>query len=184
LRGRILQATAPASFRMEDYKKVSREQSPIYKWGFYAAALFLMAGAWFNISMQQKNARLNTQVAQADQRAKVLEHTLATVVTPSVKQINFVTDNDSPKLWARAWVNDVTHDAIVMLPQDLVTDPSNAVQLTMCDVKYQTVMLTGSAELFPDKLPPGTNPQLTIHVNEKNLLLDNSSPMKVYTASK
>src|SRR4029079_4894668 len=50
LRARILQAHATATFRMEDYRKATRDNSRYYKWGFYAAMLFMMAGSWYNLS--------------------------------------------------------------------------------------------------------------------------------------
>src|SRR5438045_604834 len=48
LRGRILQATAPRTFKMEEYRKATQESGRFYRWGFAAAMLFLMAAAWFN----------------------------------------------------------------------------------------------------------------------------------------
>jgi hypothetical protein len=179
LRGKILQATAPTTFRMEDYRKATRDNSRLYKWGFYAAALFLMAGAWFNITMQQKNAVLNNQVAQAKGRTQVLENTLAAFVNPSSMPINFVTNDETHKLWARAWVNEKTHEAIVILPKEL-SEPGKSVQLTLGGQQFQTTTLTGSAEMFPDKLPPGMTVPLAINVDQKNL---SSTNTKVFNAS-
>ena len=56
LRGRILQATAPATFKMEDYRKATHESGKYYRWGFYAAMFFLMAGAYYNLSVKSAQA--------------------------------------------------------------------------------------------------------------------------------
>src|SRR4051794_7061849 len=54
LRARILQATATRTFKMEDYRKTSGEDYRWYKWGFYAAAAFLVMAGVYNMNVDGK----------------------------------------------------------------------------------------------------------------------------------
>jgi len=62
-------ATAPTTFKMEDYRKTMRDglevltaMASLPRW------LFLMAAAWFNMTMQRNNTLLQNQVATVTQK--------------------------------------------------------------------------------------------------------------------
>ena len=73
LRGRIVRATAPVTFKLEDYRRATREDYRFYKWGFYAAALFLIAGAWYYIDTGGKLDRANRNIAAMQQQGQQLQ---------------------------------------------------------------------------------------------------------------
>jgi hypothetical protein len=117
LRGRVLQATAPATFRMEDYRKANRETGRFYRWGFYAAMLCLMAGAWYNLTVKSAlsttQSRLTAVQKQADERNEALK----AFVNPNVDQITF---HDHGKVVGKALVDEKTHRAVVILPAGMI----------------------------------------------------------------
>src|SRR5262249_23654512 len=73
LRGRVLQTAAPTTFKMEDYRKANAEDGRFYRWGFYAAMVFLMAGAAYNLMVQSKLKQADAVISQA----KATVHTMA-----------------------------------------------------------------------------------------------------------
>jgi hypothetical protein len=173
LRGRILQATAPTTFRMEDYRRVSKDSGRFYRWGFYAALLFLTAGAWYNVSIQNS---LKQQTASAKQQIAERDTALASLVNPNADQITLV---QGGKVTGRAYVDDATNKAVVVLPEGMLP-PGKGIQLTLNrngkQVAYQTVVVNASRALFPDA---GTKLDTTFAVN--NVQPDKSK--QVFTAT-
>ena len=67
LRGKILQATAPASFKMEDYRKKGEGMSSAWlRWGMVAAVAFLTWSAYTNMSLQNTVKQQNQVLVSAD----------------------------------------------------------------------------------------------------------------------
>jgi hypothetical protein len=149
LRGRILQATAPATFKMEDYRKATQEPNRFYRWGFYAAMFFLMAGGYYNMSIQsaaKQNAEIankaNALAAELTQQVQGQNAALAAFVNPQSRQVTFVNNN---KVVGRALVNEQTRTAVVIFPRELVPQ-GKALQLQLPQdgkmVAYNTIMIT------------------------------------------
>ena len=180
LRGRILQATAPATFRMEDYRKVTRENTRYFKWGFYAAMLFMMAAAWYNISVSNQNTAMRAELVRADREMQAIKATLATFMSPTVVQVNFVDQND--KVWARAWADDSSGRAVVIMPEAMVAAGQNS-QLVLTrnqqTTTYQTMLLSAPASMVETPTPPGAT--LKMVLNPKELSPDSTE--KVYRAN-
>jgi hypothetical protein len=144
LRGRILQATAPVTFRMEDYRKATKEPSRFYKWGFYAAMLFLMAGAYYNLSMQTAVKHGNEVVAQLQQDNKQRGAALAALFDPKYQPV-YLKDAQGAA-YGVAYVNTDSKQAVVVLAEDCVP-PGKAGQLTYAPngqkpEPYKTVLMT------------------------------------------
>ncbi len=146
LRGRILQATAPANFKMEDYRRAMHDTGRFYRWGFYAAMLFLFAGAWYNMTLQTS---LKQQTASADQKIAQRDIALASLVNPNADQITLVQNG---KVTGKAYVDDATNKAVVVLPEGLIP-AGKGIQLTLNrngkQVAYQTIVVNAAANLFP-----------------------------------
>lgn len=142
LRGKILQATAPTTFKMEDYRKATHETGRFYRWGFYAAMAFLMLGAYYNISLQTKlksaGQQMNAQTAQLSSTSAAL----AAFVNPGSDQIRF-TDGKNHTL-GEAFVNASDHTAVVILP-DNVVPADKTVNLSLPEngksVAYKTILV-------------------------------------------
>ncbi len=161
LRGRILQATAPATFRMEDYRKTTREDYRFYKWGFYAAACFLVAAALYNIQTKSSanqivakaNAQLTSLGKQRDQFASAAEQrnkVITALVNPNGQWVTWTNAKNEP--FARGIVNSLDHTAVLIFPEETMPKGTLA-QLKINDMPYQTA-------LFPAQW----DPKLGIHV--------------------
>jgi len=166
LRGRILQATAPATFRMEDYRNANRDTGRIYRWGCYAAMAFLAAGAWFNIHTQNQLRATQNQVAALWQQANERNIALAAFVNPNADQITF-TDNGKAngKVIGKALLDGNTKTAVVILPPGMVP-AGHAPQLSITkngnQVIYQTVLITAPADML--QAPSGTSAEAMLAV--------------------
>ncbi len=162
LRGRVLQATAPATFRMEDYRKATRETGRFYRWGFYAAMLFLMAGAYFNVSLQSKLKEAG--VLNSAQAAQVRERdqALTAFVNPEMTPI-YLTDEHKHR-YGVALVDEKKPNsvAVVVLPDNMV--PANrTVQLTLpnSSVAHPTVLVRAPAD---SKVPAGKSVETAMRI--------------------
>ena len=171
LRGRILQATAPATFRMEDYRKAMKDNSRYYKWGFYAAMLFMMAAGWYNLSVGSHNESLQRDLASHKEQIRGLQGlngeilaTLSTFVTPDVQQITLVDADKKP--WAKAWVDDTKKHAVMIMPQELVAGNSGELIVTRDNVKvtYKTTVLAVPASQLAGRMPHGITIQAALNV--------------------
>jgi hypothetical protein len=155
LRGRILQATAPATFRMEDYRKATADTGRFFRWGFYAAILCLAAGASYNMMIQNALGRANQDRNALAAHARQTDAALAAAVNPSSQQVTFT---DHGKMIGRAFVNQEARTAVVVLPAELVPSGKTA-QMQLPDpvdgklVKYQTSLVTVPAETLNVQIP-------------------------------
>lgn len=160
LRGRILQATAPVTFRMEDYRKVTREDFRFYKWGFYAAACFLVAAALYNINTKSSLDRANAHIAalgqQRNQLAVAAEErnkVIAALINPDAQLITWT----NPKPYARAFLNAQDHTAVLICPEESIPAGTLA-QLKINGDAYKTTLITAPAaqlKLTVTDLPKG-----------------------------
>jgi hypothetical protein len=161
LRGRILQATAPKTFRMEDYRRVNSEGSKFFKWGFYAAILFLMAASWYNMWMSNKFTQANNAIAFYKQQAQERNDAIAAFVNPNGTQLTW--QDAQGNAFARAIIDPVAHKALVIVPDELA--PKNqglqlSVRLNKDDPKmvtFQTVTLHAPAAELGLKVPANTD---------------------------
>jgi hypothetical protein len=148
LRGRVLQATAPASFRMEDYRKVNRESGTFYRWGFYAAMLCLMAGAWYNLSLKSSMSVTQSQLEVAKNQTNERNAALEAILNPNADQITFREDG---KVIGKAFRDEKNMTAVVILPEGMVP-PGKAPQLSINkdgeQVPYKTVLVTVPAGML------------------------------------
>ncbi|MGN6369842.1 MAG: hypothetical protein ACTHN5_16410 [Phycisphaerae bacterium] len=177
LRGRLLQATAPTTFRMEDYRKVTRDTGRFYRWGFYAALAFLAAGAWFNLSTQTQLQNTQGQVAAMQQQAKERNVALAAFLNPNANQITFK-DKDSGKTVGKAIVDDKTRTAVVILANGAVP-PGKSPQLSVPgkdgkEIAYNTVLITAPADVI--QAPKGTDAVAMLKIKTNNIAPDPVQP--------
>ncbi|HUO07661.1 MAG TPA: hypothetical protein VM008_05135 [Phycisphaerae bacterium] len=178
LRGRILQTTAPTTFRMEDYRKSMKDSGRFYRWGFYAAMAFLAAGAWFNMITQNQLTTMQGQMQALGNQVKARDVAITDLISPKADQVAIMQDN---KLSGKAFVNDETHTAVVVLPQGILPPNKTIDKMTMTrngkKVTYGVVALTTSREAFPQWSGAQLNP---------NFSVDHVTPdpqQKVYTAT-
>lgn len=147
LRGRILQATAPTTFKMEDYRKATSDTGRFFRWGFYAALAFLAAGAWFNIATQQSSQK---QVAMLKQQLQLRDQAIDGLVNPKADQIALKLND---KVAGKMFVNEETHTAVAVVPQGMLPAGKtfNSVTLTRDGKKetYSTIAVTADAGSFP-----------------------------------
>jgi hypothetical protein len=181
LRGRILQATAPATFRMEDYRQATREDFRYYKWGFYAAACFLIAGALYNIqtrntfsaALQQANntnIALNNQnkqiTAQAQQLALAAQQrndALRAFVNPQGIQITWKDETTGLPV-GRGVIDMSTHKALLIFPEETIasgTHPQLTLNVNGQTIPFQTAVLTAPASQLNLAIS-GTGPKINV----------------------
>lgn len=177
LRGRILQATAPTTFRMEDYRKAMKDTGRFYRWAFYAALAFLAAGAWFNMTTQNQLMATQGQVASLKQQAGERNLALAAFLNPNSNQITFK-DKDSGKTVGKALVDDKNKTALVILANGAVP-PGSAPQLSVPgkdgkEVAYNTVLIMAPAEVL--QAPKGTDAVAMLKIKTGNIAPDPQQP--------
>jgi hypothetical protein len=180
LRGRILQATAPATFRMEDYRKANQEDTRYYKWGFYAAAMFLVAASLWNFSYQSALTQANGKIAAlGDQNAKLTaaaqeEHdAIATLVNPQSLQIVWKADG---KIYGRGVADLATRRAILIFPQEMLASgikPVLTLQSQGQKVAFQTDLITAPAGPL-GLVVPANAPDIAKVLNVQQLTPDKS----------
>ena len=152
LRGRIVQATAPVTFKMEDYRKATREDFRFYKWGFYAAAVFLFMGALYNIDVGGKLNTANNRLVALQQKQQQLlsanqesNNALAAFIDPHSVQLTW---QENGQTFGRGIVNVASHKAVLIFPQELMPNGTRP-QLTMNvggkDVPFETSLITAPA---------------------------------------
>ncbi len=166
LRGRILLATAAKTYKLEDYRKASGEDNRFYKWGFYAAAAFLILGAMYNMDVRGKLDTANAQYSALQQKTQELaltsrqhDEALSAFLDPRSKQITWQDQDGKP--FGRAVVNLSTHRALIVLPQEIVP-PGAQPQFSMKgpdgkDVAFNTTLIMAPAVqlglVIPAKAP-------------------------------
>jgi len=178
LRARILDATSPKSYKLEDYRKVGSEDMRWYKWGFYAAALFMIAIAMWEYNMrgsmqgqQQEIARLKSAGQQVVAQNQQMESMINALLNPGA-QITW-NDNDTKKPFARAVLGE-NGTAILIVPTELVAPGSTVPQLTLTDSTGKTV--TFSTQLI--SAPAGAI-HLTVPKNAPEIAKMFSQPQQV-----
>ncbi len=140
LRGRILEATAPATFNMEAYRKATRDSGRFYRWGFYAAMLFLTAGAYYNMSLQGKLKQADSAVAEVTHQVQQRDAALRAFVNPNATEVRLV-DHGSGKTYGKALVDETAHTAVVILPDSLVP-PGQTASFAYANQKpYDTLLI-------------------------------------------
>jgi hypothetical protein len=168
LRGRILAATAPATFRMEDYRKAMRDNSKFYKWGFYAALAFLSVAAWFNMNTQNELGKAQAALKNVDVHGQVRDAMLSAMVNPETKQVNLMHQG---KIAAKAFVDEKSKMAFLIVPEGTVP-PGKSLQMAVGGVKFQTVTVTTPPGALT--MPKGLNVETAFNVG---LLTDDASQM-------
>jgi hypothetical protein len=149
LRGRILEATAPKTFKMEDYRKVTREDYRFYKWGFYAAAMFLIFGALYNLDTRGKLDTANKNIALLQQQGQQLAAKTTDIITTFARGEQISWKDENGKLYGKAVVDMDTRKAILIFPQETI--PATAApQLTLNlpdqnRVTFNTTLITATA---------------------------------------
>lgn len=165
LRARILEASAPKTYKLEDYRKVGSEDFRWYKWGFYAAAAFLITAAMYNINVvNNTNARLDAaqkQYAALAKEANALEASnergravVSALVDPRGTQITW-NDATTHQPVMRAVVDGTT--AVMIMPQELLPNGAQP-QLTLKGdngqaITFQTTVISAPAAQLGIKLP-------------------------------
>jgi hypothetical protein len=148
-----------------------KDNSRYYKWGFYAAMLIMMAASWYNLSAASHNERLQVALAQQQEQIKGLQGlngeilaTLGTLVTADAQQITLVDADNKP--WSRAWVDDKTKRAVMIMPQELVASNSGELTVSRDNVKvtYKTTILPVQASQLAGRMPQGITIQAPLNV--------------------
>jgi hypothetical protein len=176
LRAKILQATAPQTFRMEDYRHANRDTGRFFRWGFAAAMLFLAAGAWYNMTLQ---SQLKATVASANAQLDVRNVAISDLISPKAKQVALVQNS---KVYAKAFVNDATKTAVLLVPEGLMPAGKTINEITLTNdenkpVVYRTIAITTSRAAFPQVAAGDT---LNVELKAQNIQPDPNQ--RAYTA--
>jgi hypothetical protein len=181
LRARILHATAPKSFRLEDYRRASRDDVRYYKWGFVAAAVFLVMAGLYNIDtrgrLDQANANFKTLQQKAQQLAKVDQDRIDSVLAASqVQGIPFQCTDEKGNAFARGTLDLQKKTAVMYFPQEMMAagfQPQLNLDVNGVRQAFSTTVIPVPAQLanlyVPEHIPnhfefknqaPETNPQI------------------------
>ena len=150
LRGRLLQATAPVTFKMEDYRRATREDFRFYKWGFYAAAMFLIMGALYNIDVRGRLDQANKNIVALQQQEQLIgqrsSDAIAALVNPRGLQITLRDDQGQP--CGKAVADLTTHKAVLIFPEEtmpLGAHPQLTLTVDNKQVAFDTMLITAPA---------------------------------------
>jgi hypothetical protein len=176
LRGRILQATAPVTFKMEDYRRATREDYRFYKWGFYAAAVFLIMGALYNIDTRGKLDQANKNVVALRQQEQQIAARSNEIITTFARGDQITWRDETGKPYGKAIVDMTTHKAVMIFPQE--TMPGNLrpqLNLTLNDQKiaFDTTLITASASELNFAVPKNA-PDIATLMNPPTVKPDNT----------
>jgi hypothetical protein len=121
LRGRILAATAPATFKMEDYRRVENGGVKWLRWGMVAAVAFLTWSAYTNTSLRREISQNRATIAELNDRGMKLQNqanqdiaSLRDQVINNSMAMNALTDDNVKRV---SLVNE-KHEKIGLLLQD------------------------------------------------------------------
>jgi hypothetical protein len=178
LRGRILQATAPMTFKMEDYRKVAREDYRFYKWGFYAAAMFLVMAALYNINMSGKLEQANKNIAALGVANQKSNAALAAFIDPRGIQLTW---QENGKVFGRGVADVATHKALLVFPQELIAAgvrPQLSANINGQEIPFETSLVVAPANQVGFVLPSRT-PDLEQKPSIDKLTPDDRNKIKV-----
>jgi hypothetical protein len=162
LRGKILQATAPATFKMEDYRRATAESGRFYRWGFYAAMVFLCAGAYYNLALQSKLKQVSQVAAAQSQQVQERDKALAAFVNPNATRIHLF-DEKTKQRYGEAVIDDKSKTAVVILPDKMVPK-DKTVNLTPqnSSVPYSTLLVRAPGDTIQPL--PGKSVEAAIQI--------------------
>jgi hypothetical protein len=172
LRGKILAATAPAAFRMEDYKKATRDDAKWWRYGVIAATLFLVAAAYYNVSMRNQLAAKDAEVAQLRQAVDRQNAALSMMVDPNTTKGTLASQG---KVFAAYIADAKSGKAVLFAPRGLFAD-GRVPQLTISrsdgrKLVYDTIGIpvSGSEEIAPGPIETerGVIAEELHHTNDK-----------------
>jgi hypothetical protein len=115
LRGKILAATAPATFRMEDYKKATRDDAKWWRYGVIAATLFLVAAAYYNISARNQLKARDAEVASLRQAVEDQNTALSMIADPKTEKAALKANN---KVAGAVLLDNTSKTAVVIASAD------------------------------------------------------------------
>jgi hypothetical protein len=114
LKARIMAETAPANFKMSDYKKVNSD-ARWWRYGLIAATLFLVAAAYYNINLRNQLQELQTARAIDLRNQQAL---IEKIVSLDVQQVPIARNKEdgSKEIIGKLLVNSKTKEMFVVLP--------------------------------------------------------------------
>jgi hypothetical protein len=178
LRGRILQATAPTTFKMEDYRRNTREDYRFYKWGFYAAAMFLVMAALYNINMSGKLEQANKNIAALSVANQKSNTALAAFIDPRGVQLTW---QENGQVFGRGVMDVATHKALLVFPQELIAAgvrPQLSANINGQEIPFETSLVVAPARQIGFILPARA-PDLAQKPNVDKLTPDEGNKIKV-----
>lgn len=180
LRGALLLATAPASFKMSDYQRKGEPSSRLLRYGMIAAVCFLAASAWYNTTLKNRLNDQNQQLAKQSELLNTMHARLqsagvaiSSLINPETDQIT-LTKDDKPV--GKAFVNNKTKTAILFMPGSATQSATGTMTIKQPNgetVAYSAMVLL--TDLAPGSITKPGTPNLELH----DMTIDNHP---VYTA--
>jgi hypothetical protein len=87
LREKLLAATAPQSFKIDDYRRKGAEGGGFFRWGFAAALMFLAGAAWFNYGLRTQVYTQTQQIAALQGEMATRTGALVAMTDPTIAKI-------------------------------------------------------------------------------------------------
>lgn len=150
LRGKILAATAPATFKMEDYRKATHETGRYWRWGFAAAMVLLVFSSYYSMSL--KNQLTNLAAANKAKDA-AHQHALAMLVDPNVRQVTLLNDG---KAIGKLLGDSKSRELMVVLPNEKI--PAGAERKMVVELGGQRTEITLRGSRSDTNFYVGTSP--------------------------
>ncbi len=177
LRTAILAATAPSTFKIEDYRRASDNRSNRYLWwGMAAAVLCLLWSGYDVMNLRKDNAQLAGQTQQQKQQLILQNQQLANVqkavrqlTDPNIKQITLRSGTDQ-KVIGKLLVDSRTNEIMVVMP-DAVIPPNTKVKMTLqqnghtMEIAADAIGAAPGSAFVHWKLPQAIDPNQPLNIN-------------------
>jgi hypothetical protein len=180
LRAAILAATAPANYKIKDYRRTADDRSNRYlRWGMAAAVVCLMWSGYYTMGIKQQSAKMvgviqdqGQKLTELAQRLDSDHSALNALVDPAFHQI-YLRSGPDKKIIGKMLVDSRTNEVMVVMP-DAAIPPNAKMKLTLqqngAKTEITAVAIGGApgSGLMRYRLPQAVDPSqpLDVQIND------------------
>jgi hypothetical protein len=161
LRDAVLTATAPANFKIADYRRPVDPAAKWVRWGLVAAIVFLTASAFYTSTLKAMLRQTQNQLASAvdtnkkailalQQQSAALQQqnaAVAMLTDPEVRQVDVLAQDNPKNKIGKLLVDSKTGNYLLVMPKTLVAPGAQATVTLMDNGKRQDLKVAVVGDL-------------------------------------